>query len=194
MKTIEDEAGLIKKAQEGDIQAFETLICAYQKRVYNIAYQFVGNQADASDLSQDAFIKAFQAIKKFRGECSFSTWLYRIVKNVFLDECRSSAGKMKALESPLDEEQIDAQGPIRLNPSEDPFGTVEKQDLQAMVHSAIRELPLKFQLPIILCDIQEFSYQEISGITKTRVGTVKSRLNRARKLLRKIILKNRELF
>ena len=154
----------------------------------------MGNQADASDLSQDAFIKAFQAIKKFRGECSFSTYLYRIVKNVFLDKCRSSAGKMRALESPLEEEQLDLQGPIQSNPSEDPLRTVEKQDLQAMVRSAIRELPLKFRLPIILYDIQNFSYQEISEITKASVGTVKSRLNRARKLLRKIISKKSGTF
>jgi len=191
---IESEAELIKKAREGGIKAFESLISKYQKTIYNIAYQFVQNQEDANDLSQDAFVKAFQSIKKFRGDCSFSTWLYRIVKNVFLDECRSSSGKMRALESPLQEEGGNLQAPAQLHHADDQLKSMEKKDLQEMVQRAIRELPLKFQLPIILYDIQNFSYQEISEITNASVGTVKSRLNRARKLLRKIILKKRELF
>ncbi len=191
---VKSELELLKKSKEGDIEAFEQLISAYQKKVFNIALRMIGNHDDASDLAQEVFLKVYKSIKQFKEESSFSTWIYRITSNVCLDEVRKL--KNKKIIS-LDEEIKQGENEIKrqikdIRPSPEDF--TEQNELRKAINDAIMTLPEDQGVAIILRDIQGFSYEEIANITKCPIGTIKSRINRARKDLKEIILKKKELF
>lgn len=176
---------LITQAQTGNIAAYETLINQYQKTVYNFAYRLTNNQSDANDLAQDVFIKIFQALPKFRQQCSFSTWLYRIVYNTFLDEQKRTYYKNRSREVPLDEHlSVSSQ----TEPSTSYSEKNEQENLSQQVMSAVNQLPPEFRIIVTLYHIQGLSYKEIADITKVSIGTVMSRLSRSKEKLKKIIL------
>lgn len=181
---IKDENDLIEKAKCGDAAAFEKLLSYHQEKIYNFAYRLTGNEPDARDISQDAMIKAYLSLKDFRQNSSFSTWLWRIVYNTFLDLCKSSYSKNALLSIPLETALFLKDN----NPG--PDKEMENSDFRKQVEDTLSKLPLKNRAAIIMCDIQGFSYEDIAEISKISVGTVKSRLNRGRKLLQKLILKS----
>ncbi|HOJ11975.1 MAG TPA: sigma-70 family RNA polymerase sigma factor [Clostridiales bacterium] len=190
-----NEKVLIEKSQNGDIEAFEKLIEAYQRKVFNIALGMFGNYEDASDMAQEVFIRIFKSIKSFKGQSLFSTWLYRITTNVCLDELRKRKNKNVIS---IDEEihLDDGEGVVRqiIDESPSPDVIAEKKELKKVVNDAILELSAEHKEVIILRDIQGFSYDEIAEIIKCPQGTVKSRINRARNILKEILKNKKELW
>ncbi|HEY9061590.1 MAG TPA: sigma-70 family RNA polymerase sigma factor [Pseudobacteroides sp.] len=190
----ENEKYLLGLSKKGDIEAFEMLMEKYQKKVFNIALRLLGNYDDASEVTQEVFIRIYKSIGSFKGESQISTWIYRIATNVCLDELRKR--KRKWVMS-LDEEYHKENGDYIIQVEDDkptPDVVMEQKTIKSAVKNAIDKLSEKYKLIIILRDIQGFSYEEISEIVKTPVGTVKSRINRARLQLKELLLKEKELF
>ncbi len=188
------EAALIQRCKQGDIGAFNELVQMYEKRVFNFAYHMSGNYDDAHDVAQEAFIRVFNAIGTFRGDANFTTWLYRIVTNVFLDERKKQKSHMHtSLEDYIELEentvtrQIEDPGPL-------PDHIAETGERDTLLRSAIQDLPEYQRMMVILYHTQNKSYEEIAQIMKLPIGTVKSRLNRARLALKEKLEPVRELF
>lgn len=188
----DNEALLLKKIKNGDIASFELLISEYQVYAYNIAYRMLGNEEDAKDVTQEALIKVYKSIHKFKENSSFSTWLYRIVMNTCKDELK----KRKEATVSLDKEIETNDGTVsreigddRLNPSR----IVERKEVSHVVQEAINTLSDANRTVIVLRDIQGLSYEEISKVIKEPIGTVKSRINRGRGQLKKILMDQKHL-
>jgi RNA polymerase sigma-70 factor (ECF subfamily) len=192
-QNVVEEQVLLKKSQEGDIAAFEKLIEGYQKRVFNIAYRLVGNYDDASELAQEVFIKVFKSLRKFKGQSSFSTWVYSITKNVCFDELRKRKNKkIVYIDEDIKYDNNEMQRQIE-DDRPQPDIIAEKNEVKKIVHEAIQELSQDHRIVIVMRDIQGFSYEEIARILNCPEGTVKSRINRARLSLKQILQKNEEL-
>ena len=174
---------LIKKSQSGDVESFELLISSYDKRAYNIAYRIMGNEEDAKDMAQEALFRVFKSLKDFKGQAAFSTWLYRIVTNVCLDELRRRKNeKYVSMDSTIHTE--DELHMELCSDKETPENIYERVEQRELIKNAIKEMSEDYRSVIILRDIQGFSYEEISVILDCSLGTVKSRINRARTMLR----------
>ena len=185
---------LLERSKAGDVAAFETLIEAYQKKIFNLAYRIVGNYDDAGDLAQEALIRIFSSIAGFKEQSSFSTWVYRITTNVCLDDIRKKKNR-KVIS--LDEEIHVEDGEMKRQiMSDDPLPDegAEKEEMRHLVNDAINTLPEEQRLVISLRDIQGLTYDEIAEVLDCPSGTVKSRINRARQALKNVLLKKRELF
>jgi len=184
------EEELIAKAVRGDKEAFGELVVRYEKLVYNTVVGEIGRCEDAFDVSQEVFLKAYRSIKKFRGDCKFSTWLYRISINACLDFLRSSSRKKHISLSEYDEEDTyERQRAIPDDPANGPEMRSEKKDEADLVWRAIESLsPIHRQI-IILRDIDGYSYDEIADMLSLEEGTVKSRINRARKAVKEYLEK-----
>lgn len=192
-KMSNNEQLLLVRSKAGDIAAFEMLIEAYQKKIFNLAYRIAGNYDDAGDLTQEALIRIFRSIANFKEQSSFSTWVYRITTNVCLDDIRKKKNR-KVLS--LDEEIHLEDGEMKRQiMSDDPLPdeVAEKEELRRIVNNSIDSLPEDQRLVIALRDIQGLSYEEIARVLDCPSGTVKSRINRARQALRNVLLTKREL-
>ncbi|NOZ85835.1 MAG: sigma-70 family RNA polymerase sigma factor [Deltaproteobacteria bacterium] len=174
---------LIRRLKRGNPEAFRTLIDLYQQRIYNLCFRFMGNRADAEDVAQDVFCTIFLKVGTFRGDSSLSTWIYRIAIN-------HSKNKLKYLARRKTEslDNMRAAGTGLNNPDSSNMGgpakMLESSDLKNIVQEEILYLDEERRLVLILRDIQELSYSEITRITGLPVGTVKSRLHRARMALK----------
>lgn len=187
-----DEKLLVKRCKEGDLKAFDELVNFYQNKVYTIAYRFMGNHADASDLAQDAFIKAYRSLLSFRGDSSFATWLYRIVTNVCRDELRKQSRYKKIS---LDDAMLYSGGNPSLEASEmTPEEYMESEEKKDLVQKHLNALSEDQRLILVMREIQGLSYEEIASFLDCTLGTVKSRLNRARQTLKTRIIAQRELY
>lgn len=182
----ENEIMLLKKAIDGDTEAFELLISRHQKYIYNIALKYMKDPDDAYDISQEVLIKIFKNIEKFNMNSKFSTWIYRIAVNT----CKDALRKKKEDVISINDEKsyVDAVEDNR----EAPERKLYKKEINQSIANALDELSVTYKEAIVLCDINGFSYQEIANILEIPVGTVRSRINRGRKKLRKI-LENTEL-
>ena len=193
-KLSDIEKILIEKSKNGDIESFERLIEKYQIVAFNIAYRMIGNKEDASDIAQEALIKVFKSLKSFRGDSSFSTWFYKIVTNKCIDAIR----KMKKVKTySLDKEFETDNGNYSIEVGDNrylPDKLYEIKEKRELVHSALKRIPEKYRTVLILRDIQGFTYEEISRIIDNPLGTVKSRINRGRLLLKEILIEESELF
>ena len=190
-KTVD---ALVKKAQGGDMDAFEELIRQHQQKVFNIAYRMSGNYDDASDMAQEALIKVYLNFDKFDGKSQFSTWLYRVTTNSCLDQIKK---KKKNVTVSLDSELETDEGTVgREIESTDrtPQEELENKELSAEINKALKQLSERHRTIIILRDINGMSYEDVAKTLNCSVGTVKSQVNRARAALKKIMLKNPELF
>lgn len=188
-----NEKLLLERSKAGDVAAFEILIEAYQKKIFNLAYRILGNYDDAGDQAQEALIRIFKSIANFKEQSSFSTWVYRITTNVCLDEIRKKKNK-RVLS--LDEEIHVEDGEMKRQIiSDDPLPDeiAEREELRSIVSSAIESLPEEQRIVITLRDIQGLSYEEIAEVLDCPSGTVKSRINRARQALKFVLLTKREL-
>lgn len=175
---------LIKRSKSGDVEAFEQLIFDYQKKAYNIALRIMGNQEDAKDMCQEAFIRIFKSIEGFKEQSSFSTWMYRIVTNVCLDEIRK---KKKHEAISMDSTFETQDGEMRFEVASDvdsPEEAYIRSEKKQTILRAINELNEEYKTAIVLRDIQGFSYEDIANILCCSVGTVKSRINRGRNILK----------
>jgi RNA polymerase sigma-70 factor (ECF subfamily) len=186
-----DEKVLIDAARQGDVGSFNQLVLSYQSMVYNLAYRILGDQAAAADATQDAFISAFKGIGKFRGG-SFKSWLMRIVTNACYDQLRL---KQRRPTASLDALLVSDPAPIRplTDPGESPEEYAMRQELSGVIQAGMGTMPLEQRVALILSDVQGLSYQEIAEVTGVSLGTVKSRLSRARGKLRDYLLEQREL-
>ena len=186
------EQELIQLCKDGDREAFNQLISQYQKQVFNIAYGMLSDYEDASDAAQEVFVKVYRSIASFKGQSSFSTWIYRICSNV----CNDCLRKRQRRGITVSIENEDEDGKVSELPSDNPTPeeSVMMNERQKAVRDAINSLSDEYREIIVYSDINQLSYDEISKIMKCPGGTVKSRLNRARNALRKILSEKRELF
>jgi RNA polymerase sigma-70 factor (ECF subfamily) len=183
----DNELWLIEQSRRGNVDAFEELIRDYKKIAYNIALRVLRNVEDAEDVSQEALIKVFKNIQNFNMQSTFKVWMYRIVVNACLDFKRK-----KTVDTFSIDESVDIGGSSEVqreisDNSNNPDELVEKNYTTEMVGNALNKLDDDYKTIIVLRDIQGFSYNEISQILSCNLGTVKSRLSRARKNLKDII-------
>lgn len=180
----------IAAAQKGDAAAFNQLVRAYQEMVYRTAYRVLGERTSAEDAVQEAFISAFKHIRAYRGG-SFKAWLLRIVTNACYDHLRV---KQRRPSDSLDAMMEDFDGPpIRVNDQESPHEFAERQELGALIQRGIAVLPADQRITLVFADVEGLSYEEIAAAMDTNVGTVKSRLSRARAQLRDFLVAQPEL-
>ena len=180
--TREEEDILIAKIRNGESAAFEKLVLENQTKVYNLALRMVGNQEDAYDMSQEAFIKAYNSIAFFRGESRFHVWLYRLTTNVCLDFLRSQGRKHHDSLTYMNEEDDDKELEIPDNRFS-PETLAEKKELREVVNRGLLSLPKDYRAILLLREVDGLSYEEIAHTLSLEEGTVKSRIFRARKRL-----------
>ena len=186
MNELQEQAW-IEAARNGDPLAFEQLIHLYEKRVFALTRRMCKNPADAEEAAQETFLAAWQGLKFFRGESSFSTWLYRLASNACVDLLRKE-GRHRATAGPSlnDEEvllEIQDEAPS-------PHALAEQAELKEQIEAGLASLPEEYREVLILREIHQQSYDEISEILSLDLGTVKSRINRGRKRLRKFLLEH----
>ena len=180
---------LVERFQQGDQQAFDLIVDRYEQKVWHLAFRLTGDQEDAFDLAQEAFLKVYRYLMLFRGQSSFSTWLYRIVTNSFYDEMRKSKRRPTIAVS-LDDAIITDEGEVVRELCSSDAGPEElslQRELQKTIQAALLGLPEDYRVVLILRDLQDHSYEEIAAILGLNLGTVKSRLSRARLALRKLL-------
>lgn len=188
------ETELIKRCQQGDVDAFDELVEKYQSQIINIAYGMLSNTEDAYDAAQEVFVKIYKSIGGFKGKSSLSTWIYRIVSNVCNDMLRkrqrsAAVVSINSVRDNDDDKDLDL-----VDDAPTPEELLELSEAQRTLRLAISELSAEYREILTLSDIEQLRYEEIADILKCPVGTVKSRLNRARNALKKKLLKKRELF
>jgi RNA polymerase sigma-70 factor (ECF subfamily) len=188
--SMADEASLIAAAQKGKVDAFNELVLTYQSQVYNLAYRIMGDPASAADATQDAFISAYRSLSRFRGG-SFKSYLLRIVSNRCYDELRRR--KRRPATSFEDAEIDEDANPMLINGGEKPEEYTERQEMAHVLQAGIETLPPDQRITLVLSDVQGMNYQEIAEAMEVSLGTVKSRLARARAKLRDYLRANGEL-
>lgn len=189
-----DEKALLERCKRGELGAFNELVKKYEKQVYNFAYRLTGNYDDANDVAQEAFLRVYNAIGSFRGDASFTTWLFRITTNVFLDDRkRARAHPHTSLDEQLEFEESSVARQIE-DASPSPTAITEEKERAQILEDAIQSLPEYQRAMVVLYHSQQKSYEEIAEVMELPIGTVKSRLNRARLALKDKLTPLRELF
>ena len=187
--TREQEAAVIQSVLDGNVNAFETLVKEYEKNVYNLALRMTGNSEDAADMSQEAFIKAYNSLSSFRGDSKFSVWLYRIVSNVCLDYLRSRTRKPTVSLSTENDDGEEVELDIA-DESQSPELLLDRSLTRDAVRRGLAALPPDHREILLLREIQGLSYEEIAAALGLEAGTVKSRIFRARKKLCSFLIKD----
>ena len=187
--TREEEQNIIALVVGGDSNAFEALVLENQTQVYNLCLKMTGSEEDAFDLSQEAFLKAFNNLDKFRGDSKFSVWLYRLTSNICIDFIRKKRRRQETSLSMEDEDG--AEDELQL-PDErfSPETELERKELRRAVDDGLRQLPADYRNILVLRELNGLSYDEIAQALEMEVGTVKSRIFRARKKLCAILLRH----
>ena len=180
-----EEKVWIQRTQKGDAAAFEQLVTAYERKVYALALRSTGSEADAADLTQEVFLRAWRSLNSFRGDSTVSTWLYRITMNICIDFSRKKSLQLVPLS---DEEGNELPLPDRRT-TNSPEAALENQELSRELNTALKQLTPEHRQAILLRDVSGLTYQEIGRMLALEEGTVKSRLARARRNLRNILVK-----
>lgn len=187
------ERMLIRRLQQRDERAFEEMVRLYQHKVYNLVYRMLGNQHEAEDVAQEVFVTVFKAIGTFRGEAKFSTWLYRIAANHCKNRMKYLGRRFHKATGELDEaaeRELQEAQPSAMRPHTDgPDAVLEGLELERTVQAGIAQLDEEHRVLVILRDVEDLSYEEIASITGLELGTVKSRLHRARNQLKDYMAK-----
>lgn len=179
-----DEEKLIEYAQKGDQDAFNRLVVTYQDMAYNVAYRIMGDHPAAEDATQEAFISAYRSLKRFRGG-SFKAWVMRIVTNACYDELRRRKRRPTTPLEPLSQDLEEIESPKWLaDPAESPEDLIARDELGRAIQECLDSLPDDFRVVVVLVDVQGMDYSEASSVAQTPLGTIKSRLARARGRLR----------
>ncbi|QAT42891.1 RNA polymerase sigma factor [Aminipila luticellarii] len=185
----EEERALIKRAKEGDEGSFETLLLSCKGKAYNIALRYVKDENDAMDVLQESFIKIFRHLKNFNEESKFETWVYRIVVNACYDFLRKKKKKYREVSMESEDHPAGAELDIP-DGAPPPEEMMLNREESAYILTCLDKIPEEHKKIIILRDITGLSYEQISEILECSIGTVKSRISRARKNLKEIYLNN----
>ncbi len=186
-----DEARLIEQARRGHVDSFNALILRYQNQAYNLAYQLLQDGEAAADATQDAMLSAYRALGGFRGG-SFRAWLLRIVANACYDEMRRRRRRPTVSWDDFGEMDEEA-NPHLADGGELPEAALQRQELRALLERSLAMLPSDQRMVLVLVDILGFAYEEAAETMHTQLGTIKSRLARARAKMRELLLKDGEL-
>jgi RNA polymerase sigma-70 factor (ECF subfamily) len=173
---------LIAEAQDGSVRAFELLVSSHLPQVRRFARAFARSDADADDLAQEALVKVYKSLRSFRFQSAFKTWLYSVVRNVFLDATRSRAGRDRSQEAPLPADH--ALAPSNAEPADEGLARAEERQ---KIWRALRQLAPEFRTAVVLFDVEGHTYDEVAAIEGVPIGTVKSRLSRGRAELRTLL-------
>lgn len=184
------EAELIAASKKGDVRAFNQLVVSYERVVYNLAYRMVGDPDLAADIAQDTFTSAFRAVGSFRGG-SFKSWVLRIAANACHDHYRRQ--KRRPADSLDALQEAPGCGTMLIDHSDGPEEVALRREMVEYINKGLGALPEEQRLVVILADVQGLSYDEIAEVTRSSLGTVKSRLSRGRAHLRDFLLRRREL-
>jgi RNA polymerase sigma-70 factor (ECF subfamily) len=194
----DDDEELIVRSQRGDVDAFNQLVLRYQQTMFGVIYRTLGDYDAAADVTQDAFISAFRGIQSYRGGSSFRAWLLRIGSNAACDHWRRVQRRpAESLEALTEDDEIQSVSALAAlatvgiegNPEE----SILTQELQEIIQQGIQQLPLDQRVAVVLCDIEGLSYEEIAVTTQSTLGTVRSRISRARAKLRSYLYQHKEL-
>jgi RNA polymerase sigma-70 factor, ECF subfamily len=196
--TRDDDEELIVRSQRGDVDAFNQLVLRYQQTMFGVIYRTLGDYDAAADVTQDAFISAFRGIQSYRGRSSFRAWLLRIGSNAACDHWRRvqrrPAESLEALTEDDEAQSVSALAALATEGVEgNPEECVLTQELQELIQQGIQQLPLDQRVAMVLCDIEGLSYEEIAATTQATMGTVRSRISRARAKLRGYLYQHKEL-
>lgn len=186
----EDKA-LTDASAKGDTAAFESLVLRYEKRVTAAAYRLCGDRREGEDLAQEAFIKAWRAMSGYRGQASFYTWMMTILTNLWKDGLRKKLIPADSLDETTEGEEGRIQKQYR-DESPGPEAETETNEMREVLNGFIQELQPEYREALILRDVQGFSYEEVAVITGSNLGTVKSRINRGRTLMKAMVLAYQE--
>lgn len=171
------DAEYVRRLQRGETEAFEILVRRHEKTIFNLVYRMLGDYDEAAETSQEVFLSAYRSIDRFRGDANFSTWLYRIALN-HTSTRRKSLNRRQQRNVPIDDTE-----PVR-DPQPGPAETIEKKEIRERVQSALNTLEPDDATVILLRDLQDIPYEEVARLLEIPVGTVKSRLHRARQALK----------
>jgi RNA polymerase sigma-70 factor (ECF subfamily) len=188
------DIALVQRAKQGDVDAFARLAAQYKDKIYNYVARLCGDAPEAEDLTQEVFIRAFVAMRRFRGTATFQTWLYKIATNMALDALRRrrrAGPPAVSLDAPIETDESSLQRELA-DTSGDPHETAAARELQHEVQQGISALSEKLRVVIVLFDIQGLSYEEIAEVLGVPLGTVKSRLFNARMALRQRLMRYME--
>lgn len=180
----DSDLSIVRRVQAGEVAAFDELVVKYRERVYGVVYHLTSNREDAADLTQDAFIKAFQSINRFQGQSSFFTWLYRIAVNSTLTYLRKQRLRtFFSFEKVDEDDHISAEVISALTDASGADRETFVRELQEKLNEAMQKLSIKHRTVITLFEIDGLSHQEIAEVMDCSVGTVRSRLHYAKQLL-----------
>jgi RNA polymerase sigma-70 factor, ECF subfamily len=175
---------LIERCLQGDERAWDAIVLQYRRKVFNVAYKFVGRHEEAEDLTQDIFLKIFRSLGTFDRRANFQTWLISVSRNLCIDHYRSVRKERQTIDRRVDPDEL---APAAREPG--PIAALEQQDRVALLREALAALPESLRKAVLMRDIQELSYQEIAHRLQLPEGTVKSRINRGRTELARQIRK-----
>jgi RNA polymerase sigma-70 factor, ECF subfamily len=187
-----DDSILIRQYRDGDVKAMERLIVKYQDRIYNTIIRICGNRDDAVELTQDTFVKVLESLDRFEGKSSFYTWLFRVAVNLTINHCKR---RIRMSETPLDADEPRGGRSVAVSGlrhmlsddgSPDPARLAIDKEMRELIHSALARLDNDHRTIVVLRDIEGMNYMDISDTLGIEMGTVKSRLSRARGMLREI--------
>ena len=191
MTAEESDLVLVKRVQRGDKSAFDLLVRKYQHKVVKLVLRYVRNPAEAEDIAQEAFIKAYRALPQFRGDSAFYTWMYRIAINTAKNSLASRDRSPIAYDLDLTDPEESHSVQTRLQDPDTPEGMALTEEIRGIVNSAIEGLPEELKTAIVLRELDGLSYEEIAAAMECPVGTVRSRIFRAREAIDKRL---REVF
>lgn len=174
------DAGLVEECRKGDSTAFDELVRRHKDRVYNVVYRFLGNREDALDVAQETFVRAYRSITEFKGRAQVYTWLHSIAANLARNRLRDGGRKGRNLGAPLD-----ALSPSAMPRTEStPRAAAERHELDEALQQCLNDLPEHYRMAFVLRTFDDLSYDEIAQTLGCPTGTVKSRINQARTMLR----------
>jgi len=186
-RVLDADSSLVDRCLSGDETAWEDLVRQHSKRVYSMCYRFTGSEGEAQDIAQDVFLRVFQSLRSFRsGEGSFSVWLSRLTRNLLIDNYRR--GKMKRATESLDDQLPVVEETAAIARTE---GLLAGREASELLQGALQRLSPELREAVILRDIEEMEYREIAAVLKVPEGTVKSRLNRGRAELARVLRKQK---
>ncbi|MFT7388643.1 MAG: RNA polymerase sigma-70 factor (ECF subfamily) [Candidatus Endobugula sp.] len=177
---------LVERVQQGDKRAFDLLVLKYQYKIISVVHRYMRDPADVNDVVQEAFIKAYRALPNFRGESAFYTWMYRIAINTAKNDLVSKGRRPPSFDVDVDDAEYYA-GNENLHDVDTPENNFFRDELQAVVHNVIQGLPDDLRTAVTLREMDGLSYEEIADIMECPVGTVRSRIFRAREAIDKVV-------